>query len=107
VTLRADLDGLARLFAEGVLTEAGVRAESARLRQELAGVERRLEECGRVGALGRFVAARELAGQVWEASVLEVRRAVVAALFVVRLFPPGRGARRFDPSTVMLDPADE
>lgn len=101
--LRTRIDGLARLFAEQVLDEAGVRRESTRLRAELAGVEAQQRDAGRVNILGPLVlagqqapeqeSARAAVRNVWEGLDIDRRRAVINVLMTVRLLPPGRGVR--------------
>jgi site-specific DNA recombinase len=101
--LRTRIDGLARLFAEQVLDEVGVRRESARLRAELAEVENQQRDAGRVNVLGALVLAgqqadtreeaREAVRAVWSDLDMDRQRAAVKALMTVRLLPPGRGAR--------------
>lgn len=101
--LRVSIDGLARLFADKVLDEAGVRRESARLRGELAAVEAQQRDAGRVNVLGPMVlagqqadgldAARTAVRAVWDGMDVDRRRAVVETLMTVRLLPPGRGTR--------------
>jgi site-specific DNA recombinase len=90
--IRRRLDGLARLLADDVLTEAGVRQESARLRGQLAVVEGKQADAGRVNVLGPLVAAEDVRAE-WEAMDVDRQRAVVETLMVVRLLPPGRGSR--------------
>ena len=58
--IRGRLDGLARLLADDVLTEVGVRQESARLRGQLAVVEGKQSDAGRVNVLGPLVAAEDV-----------------------------------------------
>lgn len=101
--LRARIDGLAKLFADKVLDEMGVRRESARLRAELADVEAQQRDAGRVNVLGPLVAAGQQAENqdearaavraTWEALDVDRQRAAVETLMVVRLLPPGRGVR--------------
>jgi site-specific DNA recombinase len=101
--LRTRIDGLARLFAEEVLDEVGVRRESARLRAELADVENQQRDAGRVNVLGDLVlagqqsenqqAAQEAVRQVWTKLDMDRRRAAIGAVMTVRLLPPGRGVR--------------
>lgn len=100
--LRVRLDGLAKLLADGVLTEMGVRRESARLRDQLAAVEEKLRDSGRVNVLGPLIGAapgpagrdRKVAVRsAWEGLDVDRRRAAVEELMIVRLKPPGRGTR--------------
>lgn len=100
--LRVRLDSLAGLLAEGVLTEAGVRRESERLRAKLADVESAQADAGRVNVLGQLVGAPD-ARAVWEGFDMAQRRAVVETLMSVTLLPPGRGVRTFRAESVVID----
>lgn len=106
LALRTRLDGLARLFSEGVLTETGVRQQSAELRTELAAVEAEQADAGRVDVLGPLVRPGDVAAAraAWEALDVPRRRRVVETLAVVTLLPPGRGTRTFRPETVHIGP---
>lgn len=99
--LRVRLDRLAGLLGEGVLTEAGVRRESARLRAELAEVEATQANAGRVNVLGQLVGAPDVHA-AWDGLDPDRRRAVVETLMTVTLLPPGRGARVFRPESVVI-----
>lgn len=102
ISIRSQLDGLARLLTEGVLTEAGVRAESARLRARRAEIETELADTGRADILGPFVGAED-AQAVWDALGTDRQRAVIDLLMSVVLLPPGRGTRTFRPETVVIE----
>lgn len=90
--LRVRIDSLAKLFAEGVLTEVGVRRESEKLRAQLAEAERALTDAGRVNVLGPLIGSGDVRA-AWAALDVDRRRAVVEALMNVTLMPPGRGTR--------------
>jgi hypothetical protein len=42
------------------------------------------------------------AGRVWDALHVDRRRAVIDTLMSVRLMSPGRGARTFNPASVLI-----
>ncbi len=100
--LRSQLDGLARLFTSGALSEAGVSAESARLRAELADVEGQLADAGRAHALGDLVGAEDVA-EKWKGLDADRKRVVIGALMTVTVHPPGRGVKHFDPDSVGIE----
>lgn len=99
--LRARLDGLAGLYTEGVLTEAGVRRESQRLRQRLAEVEALQVNAGRADLLRPLVGVD--AEEAWKGMDVDRQRLVVETLMTVTLLPPGRGTRTFRPETVVIE----
>ncbi len=100
--LRERLEALAVEFADGALTSAQLRVATERIRTRLAEVERSLADAGRVDVLGDLVEAADVAG-VWRGLPLSRRRAAIAALMRVVLYPPGRGTRTFRPETVGIE----
>ena len=102
VELRARLDGLAKLYADGVLTETGVRQQSEKLRAELARIEALQVDSGRVDTLRPLVDAEDVKA-VWDGLGTARQRAVVDILMHVILRPPGRGSRNFDPASVRIE----
>lgn len=101
--LRRRRRSLARLVADGTLTESEVRQEAADLSGKIAATEAALADTGRASILGPLIDAADV-GAAWEALDLERRRAVVAELMEVVLLPPGRGTRTFRPETVVIVP---
>ncbi|SDM01572.1 Site-specific DNA recombinase [Geodermatophilus siccatus] len=99
--LRARLDELADLFADGKITAAQLTRGTERAQQSLEAVQARLADAGRVSVLGELLAAGDVRA-VWDGLDLDRRRAVVDALLIVSLLPPGRGARHLDPATVQI-----
>ncbi|WP_062214759.1 recombinase family protein [Streptomyces sp. NBRC 109706] len=74
-------------------TLAGYKRRLDGLRQELAGSSR-LRMVGRLMGVSR---------EEWEAEPVDVRSAVVAALFRVVIMPVGRRGPGFDPSSVLVE----
>jgi site-specific DNA recombinase len=97
--LRARLDALTEAFAEGEIDRAQMRAGSVRLRTRLLQVTTDLAALGVTPAVAQLVSSSDVEA-AWAALDLPRQRAVIDTLLVVRLHSPGRGARRFDPSTV-------
>ncbi len=100
---RARRRDLAGLLAEGVLSADEVRASAGRLDAEIEQLESRLTDAGRVDALAPLVAADDVAA-AWDGLDLDARRAVVDLLCTVTVLSAGRGARSFDPTTVLVEP---
>jgi site-specific DNA recombinase len=100
--LRSRLDALAVDFADGDLTASQLRTATERLRARLSVVESSLADAGRVSVLGPLVGASDVEA-AWGAMDTDRRRAVIDALAVVTLLPPGRGTRTFRPETVGID----
>ena len=89
--LRAELDGLASLLVEKVLTVEGVRAASVRLRSELAQVEAQLADAAST-ALEGIPAGDDALVAWWRDLGTEGRREVIRALGVhIIVWPPRRG----------------
>jgi site-specific DNA recombinase len=101
--LRSRLDGLASLLAEGVLTEAGVRRESVKLRTKLQDVEAAQGRAGRLNILGDLVGAPNVR-DAWDRYSVDRQRVVIETLAHIVLLPPGRGVRTFRPETVIIEP---
>lgn len=106
--LRVKLDSLASLLTEGVLTETGVRAESRRLRAELAKIEERQTHPVRGQLLRPLIEAAQKGGvpaalKVWDGMDTDRQRAVVADIMEVSLLTVGKGTRTFRPETVLFN----
>jgi len=99
--LRSRLDGLAELYADGVLTDEQVATATQRLRARLEDVQATL------AVQRRHPVARKLADagdvrQAWEGWSVQERREVVDMLLAVRLRPTGRRGNVFDPESVEI-----
>lgn len=102
--LRARLDEAADLFASGAFTRAQVERSSRALRAELDDVEGRMASTRAASVLSSLPSSEDALAAAWNALDVEGRRAVLLALPVtIRLQPPGRGVRAFDPATVIFD----
>lgn len=105
--LRADADGLRRrieaLADDLDIDERTLARRDKALRTRLAGIEAQLADAGRVDLLGPLVGADDVEA-AWNGLDIDRRRAVVDLLMTVRLLPPGRGVRDFDPATVDVQP---
>lgn len=97
--VRSRLESVALEFADGDLTTAQLRVATERLRERLAEAEAKLADAGRVSVLGPLVNVDDVAA-AWAALETDRRRAVIDALMIVTLHPPGRGTRTFRPESV-------
>lgn len=99
--LRSRLDGLAEAFAAGDVDRTQLRAGSSRLRVELSTLVEQLDASTRSLEIADLLGAEDIAS-AWDSMPFDRRRAVIQAIMTVRLASPGRGARRFDESTVQI-----
>jgi site-specific DNA recombinase len=99
--LKGKRDDLARLLAEDVLTEAGVRAEWKRIDARLAGITSQLDASDQPDPLPEF--RDKPAAVVWESLSLPRRRAVVRELMTVTILPATKRGNQFDPDSVRID----
>jgi len=97
--VRVRLDEAAALYGAGTITGAQLTTSTAVLRGRLAGLEADLADATRGHPLAPYAAAQDPVER-WHQAGLDERRAVVDTLVTIRVLSPGRGARRFDPTTV-------
>jgi len=102
LALRSRLDSLAVDFADGELTASQLRTATERIRLQIAQLDAALAAAGRVSVLSDLAGQPDTAA-VWDGLALDRQRAVIDALMVITLHPPGRGARTFDPSTIKIE----
>lgn len=94
---------LAEEFADGALSPAQLRTANERMRARLAELESQLADAGRLSALTPLIQATNVQ-TIWNQLDVDRRRAIIDLLMTVRLHPPGRGTRRFNPTTVEITP---
>jgi len=99
--LRARLDDMAEAFAAGDIDRRQLAKGSATLRGQIEAVTSKLADQARTPVLAELLAAVDVP-VAWEALPFERKRAVIETLLRIRLMPPGRGARTFDPETVVM-----
>lgn len=105
--LRARLDGLAAMYAEGSIDAAQLAAGTRTLRERIEAVERQLTETPRGEALAGVVGSEDIR-QAWESLPLDRKRAIIATLMTVTLKPARKGRPKghragesyFDPDAV-------
>lgn len=101
--LRARLDELAGLYADGALTAAQVATATERIRTRLAEVERDLAEgIGRPESVTTVLGSGNLR-EAWQAADMETRRLIVAELISVTIpKAPAGGWKVFDPEGLKI-----
>jgi site-specific DNA recombinase len=99
--LRIRLDGLAEAFAAGEIDRQQQAAGTKRIRARLAQVTAALADMARTPLLTELLTSSDVE-RTWVGMDLDRQRAAIDALMTVRLRPPGRGARTFDPRTVEI-----
>jgi DNA invertase Pin-like site-specific DNA recombinase len=107
------LDGLAGLYARGILTERSVEKQSLELREERTELEAQLHTTDPILAQGRALATADDIEAAWDALApkdpesgevvsFDIQRQLIDRLMVVWIDRPVRGARSFDPATVRI-----
>jgi site-specific DNA recombinase len=97
--LRGRLDDAADQYADGLIDGRQLERITARLRPQLAEVEKRLRTVDSAPLLDGL-AGNPKVRELWEGLPLSRRRAVVALLLDIRLHRTRQGARVFDPDCV-------
>lgn len=101
LAVQSKIDGLAALFAEGVLDADGVRTQSAMLRQRLNELDALLSAPA-LTPLMDLIDAEDI-DAAWSALDLPRRRIVVDGLMKVTIEPTGRRGKGFDPESVTIE----
>jgi DNA invertase Pin-like site-specific DNA recombinase len=101
-TIKLNLEEMAADRAAGLLTRAEQLAGSQRGKKRLTEISAALDEATRHDVLADLYAAEDM-GAAWDASDLGARRAWIDALMTVILLAPGRGAKGFNPDTVVIE----
>ncbi len=100
-TLRTRLVEVAEAFAAGTVTLPQMTAATTSLRTQLEAVEGELAGLARSPILTELLTSSDVQA-TWDGLPMDRQRAVIDALLTLRLHPPGRGARTFDPATVEI-----
>lgn len=102
--LRARMKATRAEFAEDdTMSPADLRGVLADMGARLAKLEARMADAGRLDLLGPLVSAPDVE-RAWFAYDKARQRLVIDMVMRVWVWPPGRGARRFDPDTVVIEP---
>jgi hypothetical protein len=101
--LNAKVDDLARLYAEGILSERGVRQEKKRIDERLAQIAAELAASDVTDPLPEFRDPDVDAITVWAGLGLARQRSIVKLLYDVVILPVGRrGGNVFDEDSVKI-----
>lgn len=102
--LQSRMDGLASLFADGVLSADAVRSTSAELRKKINDIDTVLTSSE--SSIITEVANSEDVESAWWGLDIERRRLILDTLMRVTILPVGRGGaqRGFDPESVKIEP---
>lgn len=99
--LRVRSGELVELFTDGAITKADLAQGKAKITVRLAELAAAMVDAAAGSPLAGFADSDDVAA-TWEAATVSRRKAVIDALMTVTLSAPGRGARRFDPTTVEI-----
>jgi hypothetical protein len=104
--LRSRLQSIAVEFADDdTVSLSQFRAMTERLRERLRKAEAELADAGRVDLLGPLVHASDVEAAWGSASFgLARQRRVIDMLMTITLYGAGRGAHKFNPETVHIEP---
>jgi site-specific DNA recombinase len=100
--LTARLAELAELHADGTVTAAQLRAGTQRARARIHALEDELMDAGRANVLGPILNGGDVAA-TWKGMDVDRRRAIIATLVRVVVYPAGQGRRDFNPATVHIE----
>lgn len=95
------LDGLAALFAEGVLDGEAVREQSARLRGRLNEIDGLLAPAP--SNPGREIVEAPDVAAAWSALDISRKRIIARELMDITVLPSKRGAKGFDPTLIRVE----
>lgn len=105
--MRTRLRTAPKLWMEGVISEAELRDIRAALPPRIAALETKLADRQRVELLRPLITAEDIERVWFEGYGDDRRRAVIDILTSkVRILPPGRGKRTFEPNTVLVTPRE-
>lgn len=99
--LRDRLDRFTDAAADGSLSPAALVRIERRLTPQIKAAQRELTALTRPKILSRYDLT---ATDLWDVLEHDERRTLLRELFTIRIKSPGRGARRFDPATVVITP---
>jgi hypothetical protein len=103
--IRARLDELSSLFADGAIDGPQLKRGTAELRAQLDGIEAELASARSASAVANLVLAGDDLRAAWEASPPDVRGKVIDALMTVTILPAAthgrqRGGGYFNPEYI-------
>ena len=102
--IRARIQGLAALYAEGILTAAAVREQKGKLQTRLDSLQTRLHATEGGTILADLVTADSVESFWHDRMTIQNKRRVVAALVSVTIMPTQRGGNNaFRPEDVVIE----
>ena len=102
--VRARIDGLAALYAEGILNAAAVREQKGKLQSRLDGLQTQLNAIEGGTILSDLITAESIEAFWRERMTIQNKRRILAALLTVRIMPTQRGgANSFRPEDVVIE----
>lgn len=102
--IRERMDGLAELFAEGVLSAAAVRAQKSKLEERLEGLQARIAASEGGSIVNELVAAGDVRAYWRNRMPILDKRRIVDALVTVTIHPTKRGGNNaFRPEDVAIE----
>lgn len=102
--IRARIEGLAALYADGTLSQASVRDETAKLRDRLEDVQSRIAGAEGGSVISALVASDDIRRYWREDMGILAKRRVIEALVDVTIHPTRRGGRNaFRPEDVSVE----
>ena len=101
MVVQTKIDGLAALYADGVLDGPAVRRQSAMLRQKINEIDGRLSTPG-APPIEELIESADVEA-TWREMDLTRRRLVVDSLMKVTILPKESRGRKFDPESVRIE----
>jgi site-specific DNA recombinase len=102
--LRARMEGLAGLYADGTISGAAVRSEKTKLQSRLDAIQSRIAAAEGGTMLSSMLAASDIASHWRDGMTILNKRRIVEALMTVTIHPTKRGGRnRFRPEDVTIE----
>jgi site-specific DNA recombinase len=104
--IRERIDGLAELYADGVLTAIQIREQKARLQGQLDDLQARMNAYEGGSALAGIVSSTDVVKHWHEKVSVEDKRKIIDTLLTVTIMPVkqrgGRGGSAFDPTEILI-----
>ncbi len=102
--IRARIEGLAELYADGTLSAAAVRAEKGKLQGRLEALQKRIGSAEGGAVVDALAAAGDVAAYWRDRMSIQNKRRLVDALVTVTIMPTKRGgANLFRPEDVSIE----
>ena len=107
--IRERIDGLAALYADGILTIANVREQKSRLQEQLEVIQRKLDSSQGGNLYSELLNAKDIVSFWRDRVSLADKRRIINALFIVKIMPVKMrgGSNEFDPSTVVFEEIED